>query len=244
MSKSRTWVFLRGLGRNSGHWGNFIEEFKEQFPQDKIELLDLIGTGTEAHRHSPTQIQGHVEDLRARRKTTGSVSILAISMGAMVATAWAQAHPNEVETLVLINTSGKGLAPFYRRLKFKNYPQIIDMLLHINDRKHFEESVLKLTAKGLKNLDETLERHLSLPATSLINWALHLKSASNFTFPQQAPAPKVLILSGKQDELVDSVCSTILAQKWKAPHREHPTGPHDLPLVEGPWIVRQVKEFA
>lgn len=243
MTRKKTWIFLRGLGRNQGHWGPFLNEFKDQFPNDHIELLDLAGSGTEAHRQSPWKISSYVEDLRSRRQSQGPISLVSISMGAMVATEWARLHPNEVESLILINTNGKGLAPFYRRLQFKNYPQMIDMLIHFKDRKRFESGVLEMTAQGLKDRPGTLERHLNLPPTSAKNWLRQLAASAQFQFPAQAPVSKILILSAIDDRLVSSQCSEKLALTWSTPHMQHPKGAHDLPLIESSWIIQKIKEF-
>ena len=108
---SRRWMFLRGLGRHSLHWGSFPAQFQQAFPAAEIELLDLAGNGTEAARGSYLKIGAYAQDLRQRSRfvTEGKIpfSILAISMGAMVASAWAEQHPGEIARMVLINTSSR-----------------------------------------------------------------------------------------------------------------------------------------
>lgn len=243
MAKNKNWIFLRGLGRNSGHWGPFVGEFQTQFPGHQIELLDLPGSGTEAHRQSPGQMDPYVTDLRSRRKTQGPVSLLAISMGAMVATRWAELFPEEIESLILINTNGKGLAPFYERLQFKNYLQMLNMFMNFKDRRSFEKVILEMTAQDLPDFEATLERHLRLPETSMANWLRQVTVSAQFQFPSRPPVSQVLILSARQDQLVSCKCSEMLAQNWNVPHRQHPKGAHDLPLIDSPWVIQQIKDF-
>lgn len=238
----RHWIFLRGLGRNSGHWGDFLELFKQHFPNDKIDCLDLTGTGTENSRKSPLKIPDFVQDLRRRRNSTEPVSLLAISMGAMVASQWATEYPEEIKEMVLINTSSKDQSRFFERLRFQNYPTLLSMLLSFKNSRYFERKILELTAANITDVDLVLKRHLDLPKTSALNWILHLQAASGFRFPVQKPKSKVLFLAAKKDNLVSWQCSEKLSELWRAPLKVHPQGAHDLPLVDPQWIIDQIKE--
>ena len=51
--------------------------------------------------------------------------LVAMSLGAMAAMAWAAAHPDEVSGLVLINTSSRALSPWYRRLRWQRLPMLL-----------------------------------------------------------------------------------------------------------------------
>jgi pimeloyl-ACP methyl ester carboxylesterase len=47
----------------------------------------------------------------------------------MVAVAWAERYPQELQRMVLINTSLAPHNPFYQRLRPANYPAIIATML-------------------------------------------------------------------------------------------------------------------
>jgi len=53
----------------------------------------------------------------------------------------------------------------------------------------------------------------------------------------------VLLLAGQLDELVNAKCSRALAQRWRCAIRLHPTAGHDLPLDDGEWVSRQIREW-
>ena len=65
---SQRWMFLRGLGRHSLHWGSFPDRFQQAIPAAEIELLDLAGNGTEAARSSHLSIRAYAQDLRQRSR--------------------------------------------------------------------------------------------------------------------------------------------------------------------------------
>jgi pimeloyl-ACP methyl ester carboxylesterase len=70
-----------------------------------------------------------------------------------------------------------------------------------------------------------------------------LLAAMRYRAPGNGLASPVLILVSGQDALVDASCSRQLAQRWNAAISEHPTAGHDLPLDDGPWVVRKVKHW-
>ena len=41
-----TWIFLRGLTRESGHWGTFTAQFEKAMPGCEVVALDLPGNGS------------------------------------------------------------------------------------------------------------------------------------------------------------------------------------------------------
>ena len=41
----QNWILLRGLARESAHWGDFIPLLQSTFPDAQLTLLDLPGTG-------------------------------------------------------------------------------------------------------------------------------------------------------------------------------------------------------
>lgn len=245
MSEKRSWIFLRGLGRHSGHWGDFADLFKTAFPKDSVDLLDLAGNGSEVHRESYLRLESYVEDLRRRSQGNrgNSVSILSISMGAMIAAEWAHRHPHEIREMILINTSSKGESRFFERFRPRCWPQVLKALRRKGDLLFREETILRITAPTLPGLENVAEAYSLMPPTTPANFLRQILAASQYRFPEKAPT-RTLFLAAQGDDLVDPVCSERLAALWKAPLRIHPSGGHDLPLVDGDWIIEQVREWA
>ena len=92
----RQWILLRGLTREAAHWGAFADGFAQSVPGDAVLALDLPGNGEFHHLASPWSVQGMVQACRAelaRRAVAPPYHLLAMSLGAMVATEWARVAP-------------------------------------------------------------------------------------------------------------------------------------------------------
>jgi surfactin synthase thioesterase subunit len=86
-----TWICLRGLTRESRHWGNFVEQFQQTLQAGQVVALDLPGNGRLNQQRSPLRVQDMVEHCRAelalRHIAPPPYQVLAMSLGAMVAVA-------------------------------------------------------------------------------------------------------------------------------------------------------------
>jgi len=90
------WIFLRGLTRESQHWGDFVALFQHTLQAGQVMALDLPGNGRLNQQRSPLQVHDMVEHCRAElaaRHLAPPYQVLAMSLGAMVALAWADAYP-------------------------------------------------------------------------------------------------------------------------------------------------------
>ena len=128
----RRWIFLRGLTRESRHWGDFAAQFAQAFAGDLVVPLDLAGNGRLNHLRSPRQVADMVADCRAqlaRQHIAPPYHVLAMSLGAMVSVAWAQVYPKEVAAQVLINTSMRPFSPIYQRLQPANYATLLRLAM-------------------------------------------------------------------------------------------------------------------
>lgn len=104
----RPWILLRGLMRETRHWGEFPQVLATYLPTAEIVMLDLPGNGSLHLRRSPDYVHDMVEACRGQLQERGIAppyNLLALSLGAMVACDWATRHPDEIEKAVLINTS-------------------------------------------------------------------------------------------------------------------------------------------
>ena len=241
-----TWLLLRGLTRESGHWGDFPPQLAARLPGARILAIDLPGNGALYREASPLRVADMVAACRtqlAARGIHGPVHLLAMSLGAMVAVAWAAAHPREVAGCVLINTSFAGLSPFYRRLRPASYPSLLGVLAS-GDARAREAAILRLTSRHagpavLEHWVALRRRHPVTPGNAL----RQLAAAARFRLPAQCPAVPMLILSGRRDALVDPRCSQALASHWQLAQAEHPDAGHDLPLDDGPWVAARIGEW-
>ncbi|MEQ1685810.1 MAG: alpha/beta hydrolase [Burkholderiaceae bacterium] len=241
-----TWVLLRGLTRESRHWGEFPTLLQAQLGSAQVLTLDLPGNGQLHGQQSPTRVVDMAAHCRAALRERGlppPYHLLAMSLGAMVALAWAHAQPSELQGCVLINTSLRTFSPWYQRLRPSNYGRLLGMAL-TRDAAANEQTVLEMTTRHptvdkCTLLDGWARWRLENPV-SRDNALRQLWAAARFRTPRAAPRVPLLVLASAADGLVDPRCSQRLAQAWGAAVRTHPTAGHDLPLDDGVWVAREV----
>jgi pimeloyl-ACP methyl ester carboxylesterase len=243
-----TWIFLRGLTRESRHWGDFVGHFQQAMPEAQVLALDLPGNGQLNQETSPLCIHDMVAHCRAQlamRRLEPPYHLLAMSLGAMVAVAWAQAHPQEVAANVLINTSMRPFSPFYQRLLPANYGVLSKLVILGASPEIWERTILRITTHQTSDAVLPVWRALRQDSpVSRANALRQLFAAARFRAVVGKAAVRTLLLASEHDQLVSVECSKSMAKAWQCPLHLHPTAGHDLPLDDGPWVVRQVKLFA
>jgi pimeloyl-ACP methyl ester carboxylesterase len=246
-----TWVLLRGLMREARHWGDFPAQFQKITGAENVVTLDFPGNGSLHAQASPSSVAEMAESCRIQLERMGHqppYNVLALSLGAMVAVAWSERHPQELEHMVLINTSLAPYNPFYQRMRPGNYPGLTRFLIH-NSIAARERSVLRITSNRERTVQqqtlllEQWESYARECPVSRANILRQLRAAATFRAAPVPPPVPVLLLSGKQDHLVNAKCSLTLAQRWGCEIRLHPTAGHDIPLDDGKWVAQQVKDW-
>lgn len=240
-----SWVLLRGLTRERRHWGDFPEILKRQCSDAEVYAIDLPGNGGLNAHESPLLISEMAESCRHQLREQGIVPpyyVVAMSLGAMVAVAWATRNPEEIGGCVLINTSLRPFSPFHHRLRPQNYLKLASLLLPGCDPDYRESVILQITSNhpiSPERLSEWSDYARQNPVSSR-NALRQLLAAVRYQPPSAKPLPPVLVLCSAQDRLVDARCSRTLAACWHSTLAEHPSAGHDLPLDDAPWVAEQI----
>ena len=246
-SEKKTWIFLRGLTRQKGHWGDFFDHFQHTFPSGKVIALDMAGNGNLNQQISPWTVQDMVAHCRTQldlRKIAPPYHVLAMSLGAMVAVQWAHAYPQEIAANVLINTSMRPFSPFYQRLRPAYYAALLKLIVLGAKPITWERTILQITSNRARV--EVLPHWLALREKNPVSSANALRqlvAAARFHALTTPPLNPTLLLASKRDRLVSVECSKALASQWQCPLRLHPGAGHDLPLDDGPWVATQVRDW-
>lgn len=243
------WIFLRGLTREQRHWGDFPDHFRAANPGAEIVTPDLPGNGERWRERSPTDIRGMVDRCRGALALGGIArpfGIVALSLGAMVASDWLRAYPGEVRAAVLISTSLRPFSPFYQRLRPRSYPSLLRLLLPGMDARRREQEILRLTS--CRHGDDAAlladwSRWRRERPVSRLNAVRQLLAASRYRAVPQRPSVPVLLLAGGGDRLVDPRCSARLAAAWQLPLKTHPWAGHDLPLDDPHWVAETISAW-
>jgi pimeloyl-ACP methyl ester carboxylesterase len=245
-----TWILLRGLMREQRHWGRFPGQLSEALKDAVIVTPDLPGNGEHHALHSATTVAETVEFCRAELRARGvpaPYSLLALSLGGMVAVAWASRYPQEIARCVLINTSMRPYSRFHQRLRWQNYPSILKQLWQ-GGVENQERLILRLTSRegDAAEREGLLKRWLGYQRECPVtrnNALRQLWSAARFRAPPVRPQVPLLVLSSAGDQLVDPRCSANLASAWQADHAVHLNAGHDLPLDAGEWVAQTVADW-
>jgi pimeloyl-ACP methyl ester carboxylesterase len=243
------WILLRGLTREARHWGDLPGSLGSRLGGDPVLAIDLPGNGSRCLEPSPLSIARMMASARASlgaARESPPYVLVGMSLGAMIAMAWASARPDEVAGVVLLNSSSRGLSPWYRRLRWLQLPTML-RIATTRDPAVRESRVLRLTTRHPPQPEGPLiaswiawrREH----PVSTANAIRQLIAAARFQGPAMlAPVP-VLVLTGAKDALVDPACSLALANAWGGELRIHPTAGHDLTLDDGAWVTEQIAEW-
>ena len=245
-AEAPAWVLLRGLVRESRHWGDFPLRMKAAYTGADVHCPDVPGNGRRNGETSPASIESMMEDCRATLAATGAAPpyrLLALSMGGMIATAWAQKHPGEIAHMVLVNTSMRPFSPFYRRLRPSSYLSLARACAATQAESR-EAAILGVVSNVPTNRYAALAAWAALARERPVrpaNALRQLAAAARYSASLKRPALPTLVLTSAGDRLVDSSCSRNLALAWQAALAVHPSAGHDLPLDDTDWLITEVK---
>ncbi|MEY2842225.1 MAG: hypothetical protein RI920_262 [Pseudomonadota bacterium] len=245
-----TWVLLRGLMREHGHWGSFPQRLQTALGAERVLTPDLPGNGLLNGQASPTRIADMVDACRQQVRAelgTGHppVHVLSISMGGMLAAAWAHSHPHELASLCLMSSSMRPFSPLWQRLRPANWPQILRLLVSQADDRQWETAILAMTTRS-PQAAAALPGWLAIRRDRPVRTSDALRqlwAAARFRAPTTVPAMPTLILSGQQDALVDPRCSQAISEAWGCPWASHPDAGHDLPLDAPDWVIQMLMHW-
>lgn len=241
------WLLLRGLTRESAHWGDFLPKLQAAFPDSKIHCLDLLGSGEFYQQPSACSIAEITEQLRLQALNNGwlnkKIRLLSISLGGMVAWQWMQTYPNDIQSAVLINSSLAGLNPFYQRLRWQCYGKLARILI-ASDIATQELAVVQLTS-NLEAKHEKIALQWAeiqrLRPVSKKNALRQLIAAARYHPTLSKPIPPVLLLAGLGDKLVAPDCSKTISQRYDLPLITHPWAGHDLCIDDADWVIERLQ---
>ena len=244
VSTPKTFYFIRGLSRETRHWGNFLKKFSQQFNVKAI-ALELPSVGTRNKENSPRKIQEITDDLRNKVKKGLPYGLVSISMGGMIAMDWAARFPQEVSHLCIINSSAGNLSLPHQRLKLEAIKMISKVLIN-SSVENRERAALKLTC-NIKVIDQEIidlyamyAKEFPLRKKEFFN---QLYAAATFRVPKEIKQKDFLIFCSQNDRLVNSKCSTQIAKHFHQKLITHKKAGHDLVLDDPAWLLDKLKNI-
>jgi pimeloyl-[acyl-carrier protein] methyl ester esterase len=238
------WVFLRGLGREQAHWGDFIQRCEAELGWH-CHVIDLPGFGSEHHRPSPLTIADIRRDVQRRlpqdiATLRQAFGVVALSLGGMVALDWLAIAPQDIAKAIFINSSSADCGLF-QRIKPGAITAAAYAFLATSHATQ-ESAILKMVSNNKTQHAELLNqwcRIRQLRPCSKRNVLRQLIAASQFKSPSitSIANAKGHFISSCADRMVSYQCSEYLANKYHCGLTLHNTAGHDLPIDDAAWLI-------
>ncbi|MCK6265069.1 alpha/beta hydrolase [Vibrio sp. ZSDE26] len=231
-------ILLRGLFRGSYHWADFPERLQRFFSDSVVRCIDIPGNGYLSSEVSPKTISGMVESVRLQRKSKGKTHILAVSMGGMIGLKWAELYPEEIESVICVNTSAKGFSPFYERLLPRNYFRIVRALFSSPfNRETIIYQMVSNQAFNRGTVNEWANYSQNYPMSHSNFWR-QLIAASRFVISR--PKCDLHFVTSLNDRLVNFEATKAMANSWGIPVVVNEIDGHDIALDNPEWLLKIV----
>ena len=250
ISDQYTFVLLRGLARETKHWGQFETALSESNFCKKIILCDLPGMGIYHKSSAPSSINKIVSFLKKNHHRTfqkeENLFLLGLSLGGMVAFEYLRQNPKLFEKAAIINSSFRGLSPIYERVRPPALLKLLKIMAEKEPSKR-EEKILPLISNFHTDDQEVLQHYIEICTkrpVKISNVISQLVAASRYQFSLNTPIQtKGLVLCSREDRLVNVRCSHALGKALGWPVSEHSLAGHDLPLDAPEWILEEISKF-
>lgn len=234
---------LRGLSRQSAHWGTFPMDLLERFPHSKLIEMDLPGVGTLNQINSPLHIERIVDILRTTYYIKEGINIfIASSLAALVAITWVQQEKQDFQGMVLISPSLKGICKFTERFKPRSWYDCGVIMLHPSSRVR-EKKLLKINMNDNHSREEILESWIGIQKSTPYkarNIFRQMIAGNRFNLIDQPIDVPILIGGSMKDKLVSSGCFIKLKIKLGADIALHDYAGHALTLEASAWLTDKI----
>ncbi|MDA8792776.1 hypothetical protein N9N67_05990 [Bacteriovoracaceae bacterium] len=244
---------VRGLSRQSGHWGeDFKEKLQESLPDWNIFYLDLPGTGRLSHIKSPVRVKNFIplmrKEISSNLKMDEDNYILGTSLGGIVVWEWISQFPQDFKQVLLVNTPFRGVCKFKERIKPKMRIKLIKTGLVSKKKIKKRESLLYDINSNVKNSKQKervvkdwvdLQKKQPISKSTMIRQTL-AGLTYRASFASVNKNIKYYIFASEQDQLTDKACYQNLSNLLKAPLFWNDWAGHGLPIDDPDWIIEKV----
>ena len=236
-------VFLNGTLQTTMYWKVIAAALKPEF---RSLLYDARGQGESELGQSPLSLDLHLEDLCAliRHLELGSVCLVGLSHGALLAYAMARRKPTTVNRLVMCSIGVR--APMRARLIARSWLKIIDSggiealvsaaLPHV-----FGERYLVNNRKLLDRIAKTIIRRNRAPFL-----VAHLSAMAVYPSLRSMLAKlavPLLVMCGSDDPLVSVNGAAEVAEKSGGRHLVVKGAGHSIPVEAAELFLKTIAQF-
>lgn len=246
MEKEINIYLLRGLSRESEHWGDFGVFLNANFPKSSIHYIDMPGAGIYHQSKSPTNIPSIVETLRSKElvQTTNNL-LIASSLGGMVALEWISKYPNDFQFATTICSSYKGICNPLERFNLKFTFPVLTFLLSSNVRRR-EKIILRINSNHEAIRQDLIEKWVDIQhkrKLTKLNFMRQVLAGLRYAPVNPSISIPLLIIGSKKDELVKPNCIVKTHEQFGGTLKWHETAGHCVPIDEPKWLSDTIYEW-
>lgn len=250
MEKKKLNIYLiRGLTRESGHWGDFVNLLESQLPEVKIHLMDLPGAGVYHKTNAPCSFKKMVDFMRKDMIDTINPEehniVFATSLSGMLATEWTINYKNDFDGLIMVNSSFKGICSTNERANKSVRGDMLRILLTNNIKKR-ERLIIKVNSNKSEMVDKLLDAWVLIQKKrkmSRMNILRQTLAGMRYELKGEKPEIPILIIGSKGDRMVSPSCIEKIHNHFGGDLIWHPTSGHGLPLDEPEWLSKTVSNW-
>ena len=250
MEKKKLNIYLiRGLTRESGHWGDFVNLLESQLPEAKIHLMDLPGAGVYHKTNAPSSFKKMVDFMRKDMIDTINPEehniVFATSLAGMLATEWTINYKNGFDGLIMVNSSFKGICSTNERANKSVRGDMLRILL-TNNIKRRERLIIKVNSNKSEMVDKLLDAWVLIQKKrkmSRMNILRQTLAGMRYELKGKKPEIPILIIGSKGDRMVSPSCIEKIHNHFGGDLIWHPTSGHGLPLDEPEWLSKTVSNW-
>ena len=251
MDKKKINIYLiRGLTRESGHWGDFVNLLESQLPEATIHLMDLPGAGIYHRDKAPSSLKKMVDFMRNemidRINPDEHNIIFATSLAGMLATEWTINYKNDFDALIMVNSSFKGLCSTNERVNKSVRGDMLRILLTNNIKKR-ERLIIRVNSNKSGMVDKLLDTWVSIQKKrkmSRMNIFRQTLAGMRYNLNGEKPQIPILVIGSKGDRMVSPSCIEKIHNYFGGDLIWHPTSGHGLPLDEPEWLSETVANWS
>lgn len=242
---------LRGLTRESGHWGQpFIDQLKKSIPNARIFLLYLPGSGKYVNDDASFSISKMVDFMRKDviqiDSTYSGVNIIcATSLGGMVATDWTIRYPNDFQGMILINSSFKKICSLDERVQ-KGVRMDMIKVMFTKTTEDRERLIVSINSNHTEKYDSVAKEWVRVQNDRPMKKRNIFKQAiAGMLYSPDGKKPELplLIVGSKGDRMVCSTCVQKTHDEFGGTLVWHPDSGHGLPIDEPEWLGEQISNW-
>jgi len=250
MKKQIHIFLLRGLTRESAHWGSFTDSLQSGLPNAQIHLMDLPGAGRHIHQNASIRAAKMVDFMRdevlneLNQKNRINI-ICATSLAGMLACDWTIRYKKDFHGLIIISASFKNICSSRERVSWAVKWEMVRILFTRNIWKR-ENLIIKVNSNRPQLIEPLTDDWTAIQKErKMTRLNIFKQSISGLLIglKDEKPDLPILIIGSEGDRMVCPECIKKSHDFLGGTLIFHADSGHGIPIDEPIWLSRQISDW-